>query len=504
MKRPHIAVVIALGVILAAGGTWWWLGHRTVNYAGRTWHDQVIYMIMTDRFADGDPGNDQGTNRLNPHAFHGGDLQGIIDHLDYLQQLGVTAIWITPVYLNPPGGYHGYWPTDFYKVDPHFGDLGTLKELVRQAHARGVRVLLDMVLNHTAPSHPWRSDPTKYDWYHHLGTITDYGDPVQVVNGDLAGLPDLNQDNSQTFDYLLRMGEWWIDQTHADGFRLDAARHISRTFWQKYATIIHKRYPGFFLIGEVWVDSPFAIAPYQEDGLDGAMDFPLYNAITAGFAQGQGRGPLVGALRLRSAYPDVQNMGVFIDNHDVPRFVTQAENAGGDAHARLRAALAFALTVPGVPIIYYGTEVALPGGPDPDNRRDMVFGQDPALTQYVHDLIALRRANPALWGKELDVLPSDGQTLAYLRVADSQSSGAAGVSGAGPSPAGPSQAPPGLAVVVFNLSDRAASVSVDLTNTKAAGTVAFRDALGGGDYTAQGSTLSLNLPAWGAAVLLPH
>lgn len=439
----------------------------------QAWGNQIVYMILIDRFADGNPANDLGVDRSDPRGWHGGDLEGIIQHLDYLKSLGITAIWISPFFFNDPGGYHGYWPADFERVDPHFGDLATLKRLVAEAHRRHIRVIFDMVLNHTGHTHPWLADPSKYNWYHHLGPIIDWSDPQQVEQGDLAGLPDLAQENPEASQYLIRMSIRWLDATGADGFRLDAARHIPIAFWRTFTSAIAERRPDFLFLGEVWLSDPFAIAPYQEAGINTPLDFPMFEAITSSFAKGLGPRDVVRALQMRSAYRHPNALGVFVDNHDVPRFVTMANKYGGLAIPKLKAALTFAFTIPGIPVVDYGTEVGMEGGPDPDNRRDMQFDTNPALMAWFRQLTQLRRSHEALAaGTDMQILANQRPVLAYLRRAGSDQ-----------------------VMVILNMSDERAVASLKAP----AGPLAWFS--GSRPVAWRGGSIRLHLDPWEAVVL---
>jgi alpha-amylase len=372
-----------------------------------------IYFLMTDRFADGDPANDQNVLRSDPSAYHGGDFQGIIDKLDYIRDLGFTAVWISPVVANQFRGYHGYWASDFYRTNEHFGSLAKLKELVAAAHARGLKVLADLVVNHTGLLHPWVGEPEYESWFHPRRTIANWNDQREIEDGWLAGLPDLNQENPAVREYLITMAQWWIRETGIDGYRLDTVRHVPQEFWREFAAALKKEFPGFYLIGEVWDGRPDSVAGYQRAGLDGLVDFPIYYAIHDVFAGDRPGARLAQLIRECAAvYPDRSRMGTFIDNHDVPRFVSQVHNLRDE---RLRQALAFLMTYTGIPILYYGTEIGLDGGADPDNRRDMDWKARSPLTDYVKKLNAIRAANPALTQGDLTLLPDRPDLFGYTR-----------------------------------------------------------------------------------------
>lgn len=376
----------------------------------RPFTEDIFYLIMTDRFHNGDRSNDLGAEPNSATGVHGGDLQGVIDKLDYLNELGVTGIWLTPVVENQKGGYHGYWATDFYKVDENLGSMESLKRLVDEAHERGIKVFLDVVVNHTAPTHPFVNE--KPAWFHQEGGINNWNDQRQIENGKLAGLPDFAQENPEVKQYLIAMSKWWIDQTGVDGFRLDTVRHVPTWFWEEYARELKAHKPGFFLMGEVWNGDLNYLKDYLDTGLDSLVDFARLFPMQDVFARGADPSVLHATVTRQIQETPDKLWAPFLDNHDLPRFITGAA-PGGDK--KLRLALAYLLTSPGMPIIYYGTEVALPGGDDPDNRREMKFGSNPEQFAYTQALIRLRKENPAFTRGSYTPVVKNPKVIAYLR-----------------------------------------------------------------------------------------
>ncbi len=398
------------------------------------WQDQIIYFIFTDRFVNGDKSNDANVRANDPWAYHGGDLQGVINKLDYIKDLGATTIWITPPMDNRDNGfradfggghfqeiwgYHGYWTKNFYAVDEHLGSMAKMQELVSKAHAKGIKVLIDIVVNHLDYDHEFAKDKNNpqgkyYKWLHHHGVIKNYDDPWWVENGELAELPDVDQDNSEAANYLLDASKWWIKQTGADGFRLDTVKHVGHEFWKKFAREIHQ-YAGndFLLLGEVYDGRPEINASYIRDGLNSTFDFPFYYAIKDVFGHGKSMRQLASLFERDNVYPNPNMMSPFIDNHDVPRFLHEAGNNGVE---KLKMAMAFIMTVRGIPTIYYGTEIALPGGADPDNRRDMVWGnKNVGVTNYLKQLTSIRKSYVAMrQGSQLEMWQDD-QIFSFLR-----------------------------------------------------------------------------------------
>lgn len=403
---------------------------------GRIWQDEIIYFVFTDRFQDGNRSNDYNVKPGDPWAYHGGDLDGVIQKLDYIKDLGATTIWITPVidnrdtgfnadfgggHMQEIWGYHGYWFKDFYKVDEHLGDMNKLRELVQKAHSKGIKVLLDTVVNHTDYDMPFAvqakdSSSKYYNWFHHNGEIQDWNNQWWVENGELAKLPDLNQDNPETARYLIDAMKFWIKESGVDGFRLDTVKHVPHSFWRQFNQEIHA-YAGddFLLLGEIYTPSPEFQAAYLREGMQSSFDFPLYYLIKDVWGQSGSMRQLSAHFAKDSLYPDARLLSPFIDNHDVPRFL---HDANGRQQDRLKAALGFIFAIRGMPMLYYGTEVALPGGPDPDNRRDMTFGSNPEMTNYVKQLTHMRQQYPALRrGKQLEMWQDDN-VYAFSRMSD--------------------------------------------------------------------------------------
>jgi len=420
--------------------------------------DDVIYLIMPDRFADGDLSNDRpaGSNadydRSNPMAYHGGDLRGIRDHLGYLHDLGVTTLWLTPVWKNTDSDYHGYHVIDFYALDEHMGSMPEYQALVADAHRLGMKVLVDYVVNHTGPHHPWANDAPTPTWFHgtpehHLepsysftGLVDPHASPREYRNtldGWFANkLPDLNPDDPKLALYLAQNAMWWTEIAQLDGFRLDTFPYSTRQFWSGWHERIRTIYPQINDVGEVWdgdstITSFFEGGRKQFDGIDSGLatvfDFPLSFVLRDVTIRGASMQKVVDVLRHDELYPHPETLVTFIGNHDDGRFVSEK----GSSPAKLKAALSLLLTLRGIPQIYSGDEIAMPGGGDPDNRRDFPggFPGDPqnAFTasgrtaeqqdvfSYVQSLLALRQSHAALrTGKQWHI-GWDDSYYAFLR-----------------------------------------------------------------------------------------
>jgi glycosidase len=401
--------------------------------------DDVIYLIMPDRFADGDPSNDKPPgssgiyDRKQPKAYHGGDLRGVREHLGYLHDLGVTAIWLTPVWKSTDSDYHGYHVVDFYALDDHMGSMQEYQALVGEAHKLGMKVLIDYVVNHTGPRHPWANDPPTPTWFHgtpahHLepsydfsGLVDPHASPREYLNtldGWFAGkLPDLNPDDPELAVYLAQNAMWWTEIAQLDGYRLDTFPYSSRQFWSGWHARLLEVYPQINDVGEVAdVDSSitafFEGGRKQFDGIDTGLatvfDFPLCNALRDVVIEGGSMKKIVSVLRHDELYPHPETLVTFLGNHDDRRFMGEK----GSSPAKLKAAFSLLLTLRGIPQIYSGDEIAMPGGDDPDNRRDFPggFPGDPrnAFTAagrtpeqqevfaHLQSLLALRKSHPAL------------------------------------------------------------------------------------------------------------
>lgn len=427
----------------------------------------LIYFIMPDRFYNADGSNDKfsDVNKNDPKAYHGGDLQGVIEKLDYIKSLGTTTIWITPVVKNEYGGYHGYWTNDFYSVDPHLGDMAILKKLVTEAHKRDMKVLLDHVVNHTGYKSPWLKDESKKDWFHPKMNISNWSDQKQIENGWLAGLPDLNQDNPEVKKYLLDNTLWWIEQTGVDGMRLDTVRHISMDFWQEFTETIKAKYPGFYFLGEVWNENSRYLEQYHKLGLDGLTNYSMFKGIRESFTKFGKTAPLISAINREVSFSSPELNGIFIDNHDNTRLITQ----GGD-HGKeyLKQALTFTMTYPSIPIIYYGTELGMKGGADPDNRRDMEWNnvENNEMLTFYKKLSNLRNTNPAIISGEFKLLDYDNYFISYMREKDKKS-----------------------VVVVINLQNKEKDIVINIPNN----TKEFTDILTNQNYKTKDQRLEIKL-----------
>jgi glycosidase len=433
------------------------------GFAGFSSRD-VMYLIMTDRFADGNLTNDGAdgksdavsidamAERAKPRGWHGGDLRGITQHLDYLQALGVTAVWTTPVYQNHEDqSYHGYGATDLYAVDEHYGSLEDLKKLAADLHQRGMKLVLDTVPNHIGPAHPWVKDEPAPNWFHgtaaqHIKADTNFRAlidphaPARDKTGTLEGwfadrLPDMDTDDPAVAQYLRQNAVWWIEETGADALRIDTFPYVNREFWNGFNGELKDLYPRLTEVGEVFngdaeITSSFA-GGVTRAGVDTKLttpfDFPTYFALRNVFGKGVSMTKLADVLSQDALYPHPETLLPFFGNHDTTRFLDAAQ--GNLAAERL--AFAYVMTIRGLPQIYSGDEIAMHGGDDPDNRHDFPGGfpgaqQNAFTTQgrtpeqqqmflWVSYLAKSRRAHPALSCGAEQVLASGQDWIVYLR-----------------------------------------------------------------------------------------
>ena len=493
--------------------------------------EDVIYLIMPDRFANGDPTNDELADtagwhdRSKPRAYHGGDLRGIREHLDYLKDLGITTLWLTPIVKNGAAeDYHGYGTVDLYAVEPHLGNLREYEELVSAAHERHMKVLFDIVPNHVGSKHPWAVKPPMPDWFH--GTVQHHMNASAPVNGNFYGeaenqghdlfealvdphapprlwrnltegwfagvLPDMNTENPLVAQYLLQNAIWWAEGSGLDGFRVDTFPYVSRQFWSRWHAGLRRIYPQLTTIGEVFhpdasVTSFFAGGQKRYDGIDSGVstlfDYPLYFALRDVLLRGAPVGHIADVLRRDSLYPRPEELVTFSGNHDVARFAS----AEGSSAAKLKLAFALTLTLRGIPQIYYGDEIGMPGGGDPDNRRDFPGGwredarnafteagrtrEQQDIFSYVQALLKLRRAHPALSSGRLWHLFSDDGSYVFLRESEEE-----------------------RVLVVFNNLERARELQIPVSDTPAQSAVKVPRLFGDADADLAGKEIHVRAP----------
>lgn len=434
-------------------------------------NSDVLYMLMPDRFASGrnitkpmKGLNPYVVDRSKPSLRHGGDLEGVRQHLDYFNQLGVTALWFTPVLennspdMNSQSTYHGYATTNYYRVDPRFGTNEDYARLVAEAHAKGLKVVMDMIFNHCGYDHPWVKDMPSKDWFntpewmkkgdsYYLQTsykLTPVLDPYaskvdkrETVDGwFVRSMPDLNQKNPHVMTYLIQNSEWWIETVGIDGIRMDTYPYADRKAMSQWMKILNEEYPNFNTVGETWVTEPAYTAAWQKDSklskvnsyLKTVMDFSFYDKINLAKheetdAWWKGLNRIYNSLCYDYLYENPSSVMAFIENHDTDRFL---EN-GKDTLA-LKQALALLLTINRIPQLYYGTEVLMNGTKevtDGNVRCDFPGGfagdkhnaftaegrtkTENAMFNWLSKLLKWRRNNMVITkGKQIQFIPYKG------------------------------------------------------------------------------------------------
>ena len=434
-------------------------------------NSDVLYMLMPDRFASGrnitkpmKGLNPYVVDRSKPSLRHGGDLEGVRQHLDYFNQLGVTALWFTPVLennlpdMNSQSSYHGYATTNYYRVDPRFGTNEDYARLVAEAHAKGLKVVMDMIFNHCGYDHPWVKDMPSKDWFntpewmkkgdgYYLQTsykLTPVLDPYaskvdkrETVDGwFVRSMPDLNQKNPHVMTYLIQNSEWWIETIGIDGIRMDTYPYADRKAMSQWMKILNEEYPNFNTVGETWVTEPAYTAAWQKDSklskvnsyLKTVMDFSFYDKINLAKheetdAWWKGLNRIYNSLCYDYLYENPSSVMAFIENHDTDRFL---EN-GKDTLA-LKQALALLLTINRIPQLYYGTEVLMNGTKevtDGNVRCDFPGGfagdkhnaftaegrtkAENAMFNWLSKLLKWRRNNMVITkGKQIQFIPYKG------------------------------------------------------------------------------------------------
>lgn len=425
----------------------------------------VLYMLMPDRFANGNPKNDiikgmhdERCDRNEPSLRHGGDLEGIRQHLDYFTELGVTALWFTPVLENDRPAddgkystYHGYATTDYYRVDPRFGTNEEYKSLVDACHAKGLKVVMDMIFNHCGDYHIWNKDVPSKDWFNHPGyglqtsyKLTPVLDPyaskvdmAETVDGwFVSSMPDLNQRNPHVIKYLIQNSVWWIETVGIDGIRMDTYPYADRKAMAQWMKILDTEYPNFNTVGETWVTEPAYPAAWQKDSklsdcnsyLKTVMDFAFFDRLSMAKNEEtddwwKGLNRIYNVLCYDYLYANPSAVMAFVENHDTDRFL-----ANGKDSTALKQAYALLLTMNRTPQLYYGTEILMNGtkevtdgnvrkdfpGGFPDDKankftREGRTAAENAMFDWTSRLLHWRQGNEVIThGKQTQFIPYHG------------------------------------------------------------------------------------------------
>jgi glycosidase len=428
-------------------------------------NQDVLYMLMPDRFANGNPENDafktmedKLVDRSEPSLRHGGDLEGIRQHLDYFTDLGVTALWFTPVLENDRPAdrgrfstYHGYATTNYYRVDPRFGTNEDYRQLVKEAHEQGLKVVMDMIFNHCGDYHPWNKDMPSKDWFNHpnYGLQTSYKltpvldpyvskvDLAETVDGwFVTSMPDLNQQNPHVLKYLIQNSMWWIETVGINGIRMDTYPYADRTAMAQWMKAIDDEYPNFNTVGETWVTEPGYTAAWQKDSklsnensyLKTVMDFAFFDRINQGKREETdewwgGFNRVYNVLVYDYLYPNPKSVMAFIENHDTDRFLGHTKDS-----TMLKQAYALLLTINRIPQLYYGTEILMNGtkevtdgnvrqdfpGGFPGDERNCFRAEgrtkaENAMFDWVSKLLHWRKGNKVITeGSQIQFVPYKG------------------------------------------------------------------------------------------------
>jgi alpha-amylase len=492
------------------------------------WAERVLYFALLDRFADGDPdnlhqhGDDECNRPWDPHAYQGGDLAGLKNALGYIDALGPDALWISPLYKGVPVkqgdncGFPGYWvqfsdPYDL-ALDPRYGDAALFDEVLDDAHGRGMTVMLDMVVNHAGYGAPLVEQHP--DWFNDPATCASGGQPD--IDCPLAGLPDFNHSIEGAADYLIDAHLQWASRFPFDGVRMDTVKHVTPAYFSRWTDAMREARPDLFMVGELLDEHAFhRYGRYLDAGFDGLFNFPLRQGLIASFARGESVDVVAGRMEetLQTFGLDrTRHLVNLLDNHDVRRFTEEIPSWVSPEEARRRYLMAMTalLTLPGIPQLYYGDEVGMYGGHDPDNRRflppwvfdalsrqnsfpgflehpNVVFDTTQRLVQLRRRLAPLKRGDyRELWRQNG---PANNNVWAFSREADGQA-----------------------VIVAFNNGYLATdgAIPVPVRGAVPAGTV-LTDVLGAAgidDLTVDGDTIWLSLPPQSAVVLmstaLPH
>ena len=521
--------------------------------------EDVLYLITPDRFANGNPGNDNlpdvesvlnarkadanapqrrqqggqsGQGRRpgmpagrNANGRHGGDIRGVIDHLDYIQDLGVTTIWLNPVQSNSARSYHGYAINDFYQIDPRFGTMDEYIEFVDAAHARGMKVVMDMIFNHCGGDHWWMNDLPAEDWLNFDNTFTNCNHLKWTVMDPHAapserrlftdgwfnsGMPDLNQRNAHVATYLIQQSMWWIEYTRIDGIRQDTYSYMDFDFGARWCRETFAEYPDFNITGEVWYPVGSNLPAWWQRGgklsgkdseLKSVMDFNLAFITQTAFDEpsasreqfSTGLFNIYMSMANDYLYSDPDNVLVFLDNHDLSRF-READDEGLNKYKQ---GIAFLLTTRGIPQIYYGTELLfegtkaqgdgvirkdMPGGWEGDERsvftREGRTELENEAYDYMKALLDWRRESDAVkYGKLIQYapVPDHGDCYVYARIKDDKT-----------------------VLVVLNGSDKDARINMSRYTDVTSGFTKGKDVVSG---RTMDITTALEVPARGTFVL---
>ena len=449
------------------------LKKRRVNSAQRQGFgpEDIMYLLMPDRFSNGNPSNDnmkgmlEKANRENPNGRHGGDIQGISNHLDYLQNFGITALWINPLLENnmKDYSYHGYAITDYYNIDARFGSNQDYLDLVQKAKSNNIKIVMDMVFNHCGSNHWWMKDLPSRDWVHQFDNYTRSNYRGEALTDQHAAqsdrelmhngwfdrtMPDLNQKNPFLAKYLIQNSIWWIEYADLGGIRMDTYPYADQDFMAEWVAAVYNEYPNFNIVGETWLQTISQTAYFQSttfpadkkaSKLRSVTDFPLCyaanNSLNEEDSWTTGMSKLYMTLSQDFVYANADSNLIFLDNHDINRF---ANNINSDFN-KWKMGMTFLMTTRGIPMIYYGGEFMMTGDKskgDADLRKDFPGGwKGDSVNVFKHEnmtklqiesleftkqLFELRNNHKALQTGKLTQYIPQNHTYVYFRYNDSE------------------------------------------------------------------------------------
>ncbi len=382
----------------------------------RKWEDEVVYSLMVDRFNNGDDSNDNNIDLTDSSKFQGGDFQGIVDKLDDLQEIGFTAILLSPIFLNEDDGYHGERVIDFYKTEEHFGSISDLKKLIKEVHERDMKVMFDFPVDRVGSNHPWLTDPDKKDWLLKPQS-PDSKNHKRIDNELIEGLPELNLENEDVKAYLIDAAKWWINETNIDGYSLSNIDNVPLEFLKEFSTELKSMNEQFYLLGSVSEGDSVKISMYQEAGIIGMSDMPLNKPLRDAFSKID-----TSSRQLFNIWEENQNvyttplsLAAFFDSKDTVRFTRDMVDLKQYPPARWKLALTYLYTQPEVPIIFYGSEIAVNGGGPPDNVPLMNFRADEELMEFIGELGKVRQDQLALSRGTMELLYEKNGMVIFKR-----------------------------------------------------------------------------------------
>ncbi|RST75208.1 alpha-amlyase [Siminovitchia acidinfaciens] len=376
----------------------------------RLWEDEIVYSLLVDRFNNGDNSNDEGVDLSDPaNKFQGGDFKGIIQQLDYLKDMGFTTIMLSPIFQNEENGFHGEWVNDFYKTDPHFGTIEELNELVEEAHKKDMKVMFEFVTTHVGANHPWTKDPAKNDWFKNEGMPSD--------NEWLKGLPQLDLNNEEVKSYLIDAAKWWIEETGIDGYSLSGLDQAPIGFWEDFAAAVKGKNDSFYLTGTVAEGTSEDLGKYQEAGIKGVVDSSLSKTLRDSYSKIDvpSESLLEKWEKNTEMYPEPQSLVALFDDKNSTRFTKDIVDNKQYPGARWKLALFYLYTQPEVPVVFYGSEIAVNGDLAPDNVPLMNFRADEELMEFIGKIGMIRQEQKALSRGNMELLYEKDGMLVFKR-----------------------------------------------------------------------------------------